>query len=86
MTRSKLTTADVRRVCGPLPGSVVQEILGTGADLEALEEARSWASGDDEHTPERHLAPSSPAARVYAILAALDEREDDARRPGQTKD
>lgn len=79
MTEVRLTAADVRRVCGVLPAATVQEILAAGADLEALEEAAAWAASDDEHTPARHLPPESPAGKIYEILAASDEFEEELR-------
>jgi hypothetical protein len=72
----------VRRVCGDIPDWKVAEILAVGGDLVALEEAVAWAAGDDETTPQRHLAPSSAAARFYEILAADEEFAEDESRGG----
>ena len=76
-----LTPDEVRDVCGSIPDWKVEDIIDTGADLEALEEAAAWASGDDESTPLRHLPPHSPAGQVYDILMAGEEAEDEARQP-----
>ena len=67
----------VRRACGDIPDWKVAEILAVGGDLIALEEAVAWASGDDETTPQRHLAPSGAAARFYEILVADEEFAED---------
>jgi hypothetical protein len=79
---STLTYETVRRVCGDISDRKVSEILAVGGDLVALEEAAAWAAGDDETTPQRHMPPSSPAARFYEILAADEEFADDESRPG----
>lgn len=70
---SGLTAADIRRLCGDISDETVAAILATGGDLAALETALAWAAGDDEHTAERHLAPSGAAGRIYEILAADEE-------------
>ncbi|SON56775.1 hypothetical protein HDIA_3234 [Hartmannibacter diazotrophicus] len=48
---ARVSTQDIRRVCGALPERKIQEILECDAELEELEEAVAWASGDNEHTP-----------------------------------
>lgn len=80
MTDTKLTSDTVRRLCGGISDRKIEEILATGADLEALEEALAWSAGDDEHTPKRHLAPHGPAARIVEILVADDEYQDASPR------
>ena len=67
----------VRHCCGDLPAWKVARILEIAPDLAALEAAAAWASGDDETTPQRHMAPHGSAARVYEILVAGEE--DDGR-------
>jgi hypothetical protein len=76
-----LTPDKVRRVCGSITDRKVEDIIDTGADLEALEEAAAWASGDDESTPLRNLPPQSAPGRVYDILMAGEEAEDEERQP-----
>jgi hypothetical protein len=78
----KLTSRDVRRVCGDIPEWKVENILATDASLEDLEEAASWASGDNESTPMRHLPPHSPAAAILEILTADEEDDDFGPAPG----
>lgn len=73
----KLTSEDVRRVCGRIPDWKVEDIIATGADLRALEEAAAWAAGDDETTPRRHLPPHGVAAQVFDILTAGEAPEGD---------
>ena len=68
-----LTADDIHRICGDLPDWKVKEIAASGADLDGLEQAVAWSSGDDESTPMRHLLPASPASRVYDILMADEE-------------
>lgn len=72
----RLTSEEVRRVCGDIPDWKLARIVATGADATALEEAAAWASGDDETTPDRHLAPGGAAGRIYDILTADEEYDD----------
>lgn len=72
----KLTPAEVRSVCGNIPDWKVEDIITTGADIRALEEAAAWAAGDDETTPRRHLPPHGLSAQLFEILTAGDEPED----------
>lgn len=69
----KLTAEDIRRVCGAISDWKLKEILASGADLDALEQAVAWTSGNDETTPMRHIPPGSPAARIYEILLGSEE-------------
>ncbi|MGM0583161.1 MAG: hypothetical protein ACQEUZ_00700 [Pseudomonadota bacterium] len=71
-----LTSEEVRRICGDIPDWKLAQIVATGADVTELEEAVAWASGDDETTPDRHLAPGGAAARIYDILTADEEYDD----------
>jgi hypothetical protein len=74
---TQLSYETVRRLCGDIPDWKVAEILDVEGDLVALEEAVAWTAGDDETTPQRHLPPSSAAARFYEILAADEEFAED---------
>ena len=74
-----LSAEDVRRLCGGVADWKLERILDIGADLQSLEEARAWSTGDDEHTPLRHLPPGSAAARIYEILTADEEFAEDDR-------
>lgn len=63
----------VRHCCGDLPAWKIARILEIAPDLAALEAAVAWAGGDDETTPQRHMAPHGSAALVYEILVAGEE-------------
>lgn len=80
MTAPRLTSHDVRRVCGDIPEWKIEDIIATGASLAELEEGALWASGDNETTPTRHLPPHGAAAAVFDILT-VDEDEDEGRAP-----
>jgi len=80
MTSATIHAADIRRICGDIADWKVAAIQAAGGGIDALEEAVAWSSGDDESTPDRHLAPGSAAAKIYAVLIAGEEEEDDARR------
>ena len=78
---AKLSAADIRRVCGNIAGWKVSQIIATGGDMRALEEAAAWASGDDETTPRRHLPPHGAAAAIAEILMAGEEPDEGTRGP-----
>ncbi len=77
----KLTPEDIRRVCGNIAAWKVSQIIATGGDMRALEEAAAWASGDDETTPRRHLPPHGAAAAIAEILMAGEEPDEGTRGP-----
>ena len=81
IAKRALMPDEVRRVCGSIPDCKVEDIIATGAAVEALEEAAAWASGDEETTPLRHLPPHGPVGQVYDILMAGEEAEDEQRQP-----
>jgi hypothetical protein len=74
--RPQLTRSDIRRICGDLPDWKITEILASGGDIAALEQAKAWSMGDDETTPARNLAPESPAARMLDVLLADEEQDE----------
>lgn len=76
----RLTAADVRRVCGDASEARIVAILACEPTLDDLAEAAAWLAGNDETTPKRHLEPHGAAARVYEILAADTEFEEDQQR------
>lgn len=81
MTKAKISSADIRRICGDIADWKIAAIQDAGGGIDALEEAVAWSSGDDENPPVRHLAPESPAAKIHAVLMAGEEdNEAHARR------
>lgn len=77
---STLTSDDIRHACGEVGEHTVQAILAVHGDRAALNEALAWLEGDDEHTPDRYLAPGSAASRIYELLVADEEYGDQDRR------
>lgn len=65
-----LTRDDVLRLCGDLPRWKVSAILDSGATIDDLETAMSWAVGeiDTDSGPELKGSP----AIVYDILTASE--------------
>lgn len=80
MTEAPIKSADIRRICGPIADWKVAAIQAAGGGIDALEEAVAWSSGDDENPPDRHLAPDSAAAKIYAVLIAGEEEDEDYAR------
>lgn len=77
MTKATIHAADIRRICGDIADWKVAAIQEAGGGIDALEEAVAWSSGDDENPPVRHLPPGSPAAKIYAVLIAGEEEDED---------
>lgn len=80
MTKPAISSTEIRRICGDIPDWKVAAIQAAGGDINALEEAVAWSSGDDETTPDRHLPPESAAAKIYAVLIAGEEEDEDYAR------
>lgn len=77
MTKPAISSTEIRRICGDIPDWKVAAIQAERGDINALEQAAAWASGDDETPPMRHLPPESPAGRIHAVLTAGEEEEED---------
>ncbi len=78
--RGSLASAeDVRRVAGPLNDGVVAEILRIGASLGELEIAARYLRGEGDIADRAGHPLSGRVARVYEILSAAEEAEDEAR-------
>lgn len=77
MSAAQVTAEEVKRLCGMLPDWKVVAIIETMGTIKDLEEAMAWSSGDDETTPHRHLRPQGAASRIYDILNADEEFDED---------
>ena len=68
----------ILQIAGNVEDAKVAAIERTGATLEELEEAVSWASGQNVATGDAHRHLSGMVAQLYEILTA-DEDFDDER-------
>jgi hypothetical protein len=69
---------DIIRLFGDINDHRVLEILETGANMEQLEEAAAWLSGEDDVMGEERIPLEGAAGRVYDIL--IRDLEDDKSR------
>ncbi|HSM40403.1 MAG TPA: hypothetical protein VK862_06605 [Afifellaceae bacterium] len=74
------THGDIVSLFGELSDHTIVEILETRANLEQLEEAAAWLSGETDVMGEARLPLEGPAARVYDIIRRDPEFEN---RSGQ---
>jgi hypothetical protein len=71
-----LTVEDVRAVLGPVDDELVAEILRTGASIEELIEAHSWASNDEAAmNTGRPLASGRTAQLIDILMGPLEDSE-----------
>jgi hypothetical protein len=76
-----LTREDVTAVLGAVDDGTMVEILGTGATVEELTEARAWVSNDEALINAGRPLASGRIGRLVEILDSLDEGEDGEPRP-----
>jgi hypothetical protein len=72
----KLNSELVERIIGPADTDLVAEILGTGATVAELLEAKSWLAADHSTGRETHRQPVGTVAQLCRILAAREAEED----------
>ncbi len=68
---------DITGIVGTLDDDKVAAILGTGASVEDITEAFAWANAEDDVLGEVEKSLSGTVARVYDILTADDDWDDD---------
>lgn len=77
---SKLSQAEIRRLCGDLTDERVAEMIATGATVEDLEIALAWSAGESDVMGEERKPLSGRSAQIYELLTPeLDEEEDPSR-------
>lgn len=69
---SKATAAQIIDIVGRLTDARVTAILGTGATIEQIEEAATWADGESDVMGDLRMRAAPPVIAVYEILR--DER------------
>lgn len=77
---SKLTRAEIRRLCGDVTDECAAEMLATGATIEDVEVAVAWSAGETDLMGEERKPLKGRAAQVYELLSPeLDEDADPSR-------
>lgn len=68
-----LPVAEIRRLCGDLPDWKVAAIAATGASLDEILAATTWADGGDDLMGEERRRLSDATAAVYDLLVCDDD-------------
>ncbi len=74
---SRLTHDRIAQIVGDIDDVKVAEIIATGANLEELEEAVSWASGITRVGEDLERPLAGVVAKVYRILTVDEEYGDE---------
>ena len=69
-----MTRQDVVSVLGPVDDVTIAEIIASGASLEELREAWSWAFGDEALMSQGRPLPGT---RVAALIELIEPDDDD---------
>ena len=73
-----LTRDGVTAICGRLDDMKMARVLGTGASLEELTEARTWLAADDQLGKATRRLPSGRVAQLIDILRAGEAEWEEA--------
>lgn len=76
---TKLTYDEVTAIVGPQDQEVVAQIIATGASAADVLEAFMFFDAEDSVGPDPQHHASGNVARVYAILAATQDDDEDRR-------
>ena len=74
---SRLTHDRIAQIVGDIDDVKLAEIIATGANLEELEEAVSWASGITRVGEDLERPLAGVVAKVYRILTVDEEYGDE---------
>jgi len=78
---ARLTSADVRRICGDITDWKVSAILDTHATIGDLEAAVAWLEGEDDVMGEERRPLSGASAEVYDLLVSDEAFPGEDRAP-----
>ncbi len=73
---STLRYDDVIAALGPLDDVVVAEIIGTGATVDELAEARAWVTNDEPLLNEGRPLAEGRVKRLIEIIRDLEKDEE----------
>ena len=78
-TASPLNYEDVKSIVGPMDADMIARIIATGATAADVLEAFTWFNAEEALGPDPRHHASGAVARVYGILAAAQEDDEDRR-------
>ncbi|MCG8695756.1 MAG: hypothetical protein MI806_31475 [Minwuiales bacterium] len=73
----RITREEIAHTVGEISDAKIVAIISSGASLKELEEAVAWASAESDVMGELERPLAGPAARVYDILTAEEEPEEE---------
>jgi hypothetical protein len=77
----RVTREDVTKVVGRVDDAIIAEIIGTGATVDELAEAKAWVANDEPLVNAGRSLPSGRVGELVDILSELEPDEDGAE-PG----
>ena len=72
-----ITREDVIRTVGEIDGTLIAEIIGTGATVEELAEAQAWMDNDEALMNAGRPLPKARVGELVEILAEVEASDDD---------
>ena len=73
----RVTRDDITRAVGQVDDMVIAEIIGTGATVEELAEAKAWIANDEPLLNAGRPLATGRVRQLVDILAELELSEDD---------
>ena len=73
----RITRDDVIRAIGPADDGTIAEIIGTGATVDELAQARAWTANDEPLMNDGRPLPTGRVRELVELLAELEPGEDD---------
>lgn len=74
----RITRDDAIKAIGAADDFVIAQIIGTGATIDELAEARAWMANDEPLMNAGKPLPSGRVGELVDILSELEDNEDDA--------
>ncbi len=75
--KPQVTAEQIIDIAGPLTDARVMAIIATGATIEQIEEAATWADGESDVMGDLRLPGTSLVAAVYDILRTEEKYAED---------
>ena len=75
--KPKVTAEQIIDIVGPLTDARVMAVIATGATIEQIEEAATWADGESDVMGDLRLPGTRPVAAVYDILRTEEKYAED---------